>query len=253
MKNFDKHAKDYAPLEEGDTEKMKPFTLGDKWSKVTVTWCLDNYSYEVEAIGSTYCCNRVNLKKTSEHTPPDPLQIPVPAPVVTQPHQDPMSHATTAEAKSCPPVKACRPVTQTSSSQKLHTPGAPQTFAKSSPMKTPSTASSPKSKIPKWMHLGHEAKYHTKWLYHELIAVQTDPFGCVVTKQSDSDRDSVWFDFILLDLGLNSGFPLIDLIWLCFIVTTWDAPIWNNGGRYVIEFITAQHLGLRSWHYHNGK
>ena len=75
-----------------------------------------------------------------------------------QPHLEPMSQAT-GQVKSCSPVKACLPVTQTSALQKLHTHGTLQTSAKSSPiqacaksslMKTPSTASSPKSKIPLW-------------------------------------------------------------------------------------------------------
>ena len=147
-KNFDKHAKDLTRLEEGDTVRMKPFTKGDKkWSKATVTRRLDDRSYEVEANETTYRRNRVHLKKTLEHTPPAPLGTPAPTLVVTHPHPDPASQATT-EAKSCPPTKACPPATQTGSSEKLHTPETLQTFAKSSPMKTPSTASSPKSKIP---------------------------------------------------------------------------------------------------------
>ena len=34
-KNFDKHVKDYTPLEEGDTAKMKTITLSDKWLDMT--------------------------------------------------------------------------------------------------------------------------------------------------------------------------------------------------------------------------
>ena len=84
--NFDKHAKDFTPLEEGDTVRLKPFTAGDKrWSKATVTRRLDDRSYEVEANGTAHRRNRVHLKKTSEHTPPAPLGTPAPAPVVTQP------------------------------------------------------------------------------------------------------------------------------------------------------------------------
>ena len=89
---FDKHAKDLTPLEEGGTVRMKPFTKGDKeWSKATVTRRLDDRSYEVEANGTTDRRNRVHLKKTSEHSPPAPLGPPAPAPVVTQPHPDPVS------------------------------------------------------------------------------------------------------------------------------------------------------------------
>ena len=85
-KNFDKYAKDLTPLEKGDTVRMKPFTKGDKeWSKATVTRRLDDRSYEVEANGTTHRRNRVQLKKTSEHSPPAPLGTPAPAPVVTQP------------------------------------------------------------------------------------------------------------------------------------------------------------------------
>ena len=168
--NFDKHAKDFTPLEEGDTVRLKPFTAGDKrWSKATVTRRLDDRSCEVEANGTTSRSNRVYLKKTSEHTSPDPFETPAPAPVVTQPHPDPVSQAT-AEVKSCPPVKTCLPVTQTGSLQKLHTLGTPQDLAKSSHMKTPSTAISSQSKIPIATRLGREVKntrtydfvYHTK-------------------------------------------------------------------------------------------
>ena len=89
---FDKHAKDLTPLEEGGTVRMKPFTKGDKeWSKATVTRRLDDRSYEVEANGTTDRRNRVHLKKTSEHSPPALLGPPAPAPVVTQPHPDPVS------------------------------------------------------------------------------------------------------------------------------------------------------------------
>ena len=168
--NFDKHAKDLTPLEEGDTVRMKPFTKGErKWSKATVTRRLGDRSYEVEANGTTSRRNRVPLKKTSEHTPPAPLGTPAPAPVVKKPHPDPLSQAT-AEVKSCPPVNACLPATQTSSPQKLHTHGTPQALAMSSPMKNPSTAISSQSKIPIATRLGREVKntrvhdfvYHTK-------------------------------------------------------------------------------------------
>ena len=84
--NFDKHAKDFTPLEEGDTVRLKPFTAGDKrWSKATVTRRLDDRSYEVEANGTAHRRNRVHLKKTSKHIPPAPLATLAPAPVVTQP------------------------------------------------------------------------------------------------------------------------------------------------------------------------
>ena len=85
-KNFDKYAKDLTPLEKGDTVRMKPFTKGDKeWSKATVTRRLDDRSYEVEANGTTHRRNRVQLKKTSEHSPPAPLGTPA------RPHPDPVS------------------------------------------------------------------------------------------------------------------------------------------------------------------
>ena len=99
----------------------------------------------------------VHQKKTSEHTPPAPLRTPAPTPVVTQPHPDPVSQAI-AEAKSCPPAKACPPATQTGSSQKLHSAGTPQSYAESSPMKTPSAASSPQRKIPTGTRSGREVK-----------------------------------------------------------------------------------------------
>ena len=150
--------------------RMKPFTPGNrKRSKATATRHLDDRSYEVEANGTTHRRNRVQLKKTSKHIPPAPLGTLAPAPVVTQPHPDPVSQAT-AEAKSCPPAKACLPVIQTGSLQKLHTPGTPQTFARSGPIKTLSTASSPKYKIPTRTRSGSEVKntrmhdfvYHTQ-------------------------------------------------------------------------------------------
>ena len=56
-KNFDKHAKNFTPLEEGNTVRMKPFTQGNKkWSKATVTRRLDDRSYKVEANGTTHRC-----------------------------------------------------------------------------------------------------------------------------------------------------------------------------------------------------
>ena len=69
---YDRHAKDLPPLEEGDAVRMKPFTLGNKkWNRATVTRRLDNRSYEVEANGTSYRRNRIHLKKT-----PDILQVP---------------------------------------------------------------------------------------------------------------------------------------------------------------------------------
>ena len=140
--------------------RLKPLTPGDKrWSKATVTRRLDDRSYEVEANGTAHRRNRVHLKKTSEHTPPAPLGTPAPAPV-TQPHPDPVSQAT-AEVKSCPQMKACPPTTQTSSSQNLHTPGTPQTFAKSIPVKTSSSASTRSGREVKNTRI-HDFVYDTK-------------------------------------------------------------------------------------------
>ena len=63
---YDRSARDLPTLHEGDTVRMKPFSLGDKsWKKAKVVERLDDRSYEVEGTdGTVYRRNRVHLKKT---------------------------------------------------------------------------------------------------------------------------------------------------------------------------------------------
>jgi len=62
-------------LGEGDTVRMKPFTLGQKeWKKGVIVKRLDESSYEVETADSSSCrWNRFHLKRTNE--PPPGLTI----------------------------------------------------------------------------------------------------------------------------------------------------------------------------------
>ena len=70
--HHDKRAKDLPPLEEGDTVRMKPHTLGEKvWKRAMVSRRLDERSYDICAEdGRSYRRNRIDLKHTEE-PPPD--------------------------------------------------------------------------------------------------------------------------------------------------------------------------------------
>jgi hypothetical protein len=65
---YNKQAQKLTPLHEGQTVRMKPFTLGNRsWQKATVKQRLDDRSYKVEGPqGNTYRRNRVHLRKTKE-------------------------------------------------------------------------------------------------------------------------------------------------------------------------------------------
>ncbi|KAK3731807.1 hypothetical protein QZH41_007633 [Actinostola sp. cb2023] len=67
--HFNRNTRDLPTLDEGDTVRMKPFTLGEKrWKKATVTSRLDERSYVVETPeGDEYRRNRSRLKKTSDN------------------------------------------------------------------------------------------------------------------------------------------------------------------------------------------
>ena len=52
--NYDKSAKDLEMLNEGDTIRLKPFTMGKKeWEKGVVRKRLDERSYEIETPSGT--------------------------------------------------------------------------------------------------------------------------------------------------------------------------------------------------------
>ena len=72
---YNSNAQDLPALSEGDTVRMKPFTLGQKeCKKGLIVERLYERSYEVEtADGSSYRRNRVHLKRTNE--PPPGLTI----------------------------------------------------------------------------------------------------------------------------------------------------------------------------------
>lgn len=92
---YNRGAKDLNPLEEGDTVRMRPFSLNKKtWEKAVVTRRLDERSYDVETDTGSYRRNRIDLKETKEtanvpvnenvDTPPPEINIPTAtqAPVV---------------------------------------------------------------------------------------------------------------------------------------------------------------------------
>jgi hypothetical protein len=67
---YDKNSKDLSTLEEGDTVRMKPFTLKSNatWEKGTITKRLDDRSYQVETDSGSFRRNRVHLRKTDENS-----------------------------------------------------------------------------------------------------------------------------------------------------------------------------------------
>lgn len=80
-KYYNVGAKDLPPLEEGDSVRLKPFTLGaKKWASGTVSKRLDERSYEVESGDGVYRRNRIHLKKVE---PPAMPAMPVPVPMAT--------------------------------------------------------------------------------------------------------------------------------------------------------------------------
>ena len=64
---YDRYSKDLEALEEGDTVRIKPMTLGSKtWKKGVITKRLDERSYEVDTNEGTLRRNRVYLRQTNE-------------------------------------------------------------------------------------------------------------------------------------------------------------------------------------------
>ena len=68
-KYYNRTARDLPILKPGDTVRMKPFALGQKfWDKAHVTKRLDERSYEVQSAGTTFRRNRQHLVKTTQPT-----------------------------------------------------------------------------------------------------------------------------------------------------------------------------------------
>ena len=66
---YNRGAKDFKPLAEGDMVRMKPYILGDKvWKKGEITKRLDDRSYELLSEGKMLRRNRVHLRPTQEST-----------------------------------------------------------------------------------------------------------------------------------------------------------------------------------------
>ena len=64
---YDRYSKDLEALEEGNTVRIKPMTLGSKtWKKGVITKRLDERSYEVDTNEGTLRRNRVYLRQTNE-------------------------------------------------------------------------------------------------------------------------------------------------------------------------------------------
>ena len=64
---YDQYCKDLEALEEGDSVRIKPMTLGNKiWKKGVINKRLDERSYDVDTDEGTLRRNRVHLKKTNE-------------------------------------------------------------------------------------------------------------------------------------------------------------------------------------------
>ena len=64
---YDRYCKDLEALDEGDSVRIKPMTLGNKiWKKGVVSKRLDERSYDVDTDEGTLRRNRVHLKKTNE-------------------------------------------------------------------------------------------------------------------------------------------------------------------------------------------
>ncbi|KAK3750477.1 hypothetical protein QZH41_018118 [Actinostola sp. cb2023] len=91
---FNRNAHKLTPLQQGDTVRMKPFSLGDrKWQKATVKQRLDDRSYEVEnTAGTTFRRNRVHLNKTNETRPQESNQNKEQEPVSTMSNEDNSPH-----------------------------------------------------------------------------------------------------------------------------------------------------------------
>ena len=65
--HYDRYCKDLEALEEGDSVRIKPMTLGNKiWKKGVISKRLDERSYDVNTDEETLRRNRVHLKKTNE-------------------------------------------------------------------------------------------------------------------------------------------------------------------------------------------
>lgn len=68
--NYNKSAKDLAPLKDGDTVRMQPLVQGRKnWERAIVRRRFDERSYLIETPTGTYRRNRVHLRKTHEDPP----------------------------------------------------------------------------------------------------------------------------------------------------------------------------------------
>ncbi|KAK3752443.1 hypothetical protein QZH41_003511 [Actinostola sp. cb2023] len=92
---FNRNAYKLTPLQQGDTVRMKPFSLGDrKWQKATVKQRLDDRLYEVEnpADTTTFRRNRVHLNKTNATRPQESNQNKEQEPVSTMSNEDNSPH-----------------------------------------------------------------------------------------------------------------------------------------------------------------
>ena len=111
---YNSNAQDLPALSEGDTVRMKPFTLGQKeWKKGVIVERLNERSYEVEtADGFSYRQNRVHLKRTNELPPELNLREPPKPSSDPDKTDDPTRREKSSNTEEAPCIEPCKETTE---------------------------------------------------------------------------------------------------------------------------------------------